>query len=643
MLPPNRFLQFEASANLQRLIGRELVSTDDMALIELVKNSYDAAAETVIVTIQPQTEKEPGHIYLRDDGQGMHLDDFRRLFMMAGYSERDESGTVGTRIPLGEKGIGRFAADRLGKSLTVITKRRDQDSSLEVEIDWEEFGDKTKKFNEVSARFREIHSAEFSKSEGGTLLKITRLRAAWDLRKIDAVRRSVSELIDPYHKPTQFQIEVVVPHSTALTGPISQDKPVDPDIEVDIRVTASGRIRRKLRRRGVNEGNSEDEVLPSVTAESLAGLTGKFLYWLKRPTRDLTKGLTPGVRLYRDGFRVEPFGSPSGDWLGIAEKRAKRAGHAHVVPSRLLGFVEIFRRRHVSLRDTTSRQALIESDAARALVTILREQVAFLEDRIRRDVAEPRWKERQRVQAIEYERSRLQTLGIMAFGLAHELRQPLQSIRSAAGNITTRLAQLKVSDPDIRESQAIIDEDIERIDRNIHLIADISRGSYDDTDDFDFAEAVREQCELFKTRCAAKGIDLETEVPSKQMARLNRTTVSTVLFNLLQNSMDAIEESRQSQGGRIIVRVKRSGRQHFLEVADNGPGIPDEIRAKVFKKFASKKTGGMGVGLYYCKVIITSQGGDIEYDTREGVGTSFRAEFMDKGNANEEDEGIVGR
>src|ERR1035438_33089 len=105
-------LTFDVSANLQKLVGEELVTNEEMAVIELVKNAYDSGALNVTITIQPETTRRPGFITIKDDGPGMSLQEFRRLFMFAGYSERDTESKTATRIPTGEKGIGRFEIGR---------------------------------------------------------------------------------------------------------------------------------------------------------------------------------------------------------------------------------------------------------------------------------------------------------------------------------------------------------------------------------------------------------------------------------------------------------------------------------------------------------------------------------------------------
>ena len=84
MANKNQRLRFDVSANLQKLVGEELVTNEEMAVIELVKNAYDSGARSVNITVQPETAREPAYIEIRDDGPGMSLEEFNRIFMFAG-------------------------------------------------------------------------------------------------------------------------------------------------------------------------------------------------------------------------------------------------------------------------------------------------------------------------------------------------------------------------------------------------------------------------------------------------------------------------------------------------------------------------------------------------------------------------------
>jgi hypothetical protein len=164
--------QFEASAYLQTLMGRELIRSEELALIELIKNSYDSGAKSVLITIRQPSTREPGEISLLDDGAGMDIEQFRQSYMFAGYSEKGTSPRSAGRIQTGEKGIGRFAADRLGKRLTVVTKSASQSLALKVEIDWTKFSDRRKKFSDVSVPYRQVQPP-VALGTSGTLLTIS--------------------------------------------------------------------------------------------------------------------------------------------------------------------------------------------------------------------------------------------------------------------------------------------------------------------------------------------------------------------------------------------------------------------------------------------------------------------------------------
>jgi signal transduction histidine kinase len=622
MAPDNR-LQFEASAYLETLIGRELIRGEDLALIELVKNAYDSGAHNVIVTVRPPRLKEPGEIVIRDDGEGMTLEQFKLAFMWAGYSEKPNQHASGDRIPTGEKGIGRFAADRLGQILTVITRAKGVQRGLKVEIDWNLFNSRTKRFSDVNVPFVEIEHDPLLPTNSGTVLRITRLRQTWEPAQLHSLHRALSQLLDPYRRPKDFTIELQVPGVPAVSGPINQAPITEADIEIHFRVEKEGVVIRWRRGRLYRARKEEEDLRPAFDLTGLVGLRGRLFYFVRRPSKEEAKSFVPGVRLFRDGFRVEPLGSHAADWLGVAEKRVKRAGHAHIVPSRLFGFVSISRVANPELKDTTSREALIDTSQARGLISILRQQLDFLEGTIQKEISEPRWKASREHKAAALDQARLQSLNIMSSGLGHELRQPLQSIRFEAQNITTRLQQLNITDPDITEAQKNIDADIERIDKNIQMIASISSGSLDLDEEIDLAKVVREQAGLFDTRCAARGIGLVINVPVTAPASANATLIGIVLINLIKNAIDALVEVRDGRSRKIVVSLRDEVSRYAIEVADNAGGIPEGMQPKIFKKFATEKTGGWGVGLYNCRLFLKNHGGEISFSTEQGTGSNF--------------------
>ena len=257
---------------------------------------------------------------------------------------------------------------------------------------------------------------------------------------------------------------------------------------------------------------------------------------------------------------------------------------------------------------------MLDTADARALVTLLRRQLEFLEEGIRTEVSEPRWRESQARQAIELERERLHTLSIMSSGLAHELRQPLQAIRSEADNIRKRLSQLGVDDDDIAESKRASTRKSTESTRT-HASSPPFRA---ETSKRRRHRPCRDRSHandnLRYALCRPRN---QRRAPStaSQKAHLNSTSVGMVLANLLKNAQDALLEVNDERERAITVTLRRIADKHVLEVRDTGRGIPVDIQPKIFKKFASKKTGGMGVGLYNCHVILRSLGGDIRFES----------------------------
>jgi signal transduction histidine kinase len=623
--PADGALNFEASAYLQTLIGRQLFRGDESAIVELVKNAYDAGASSVTIMIQVPTSKHPGVIRVVDNGSGMTLTEFKRLFMVAGYSERPEAS--GSRVPTGEKGVGRFAADRLGRRLEVLTRAQGQKDALRVDIDWEKFGDRRKRFRDITAQVSRDRTAPELPGRG-TLLRITGLRSAWERPHLLGLRRSLEELLDPFNPPTEFSIDLDVVGSTALSGPVVPPTLEDPGIQLRFDIQQNGSVRRRWSGGGI--ARTSETAPARADFKELAGLSGRFLYFLKRPRLSAVSNLSAGVRMYRDGFRLEPFGHRRADWLGIEQKRAKRAGHAHVVPSRLFGFVSITRRAHPELRDTTSREALIDTTAARALLTCLGQELDRLEERIRTEMSEPRWRASQVEQAQELEQARLQAVSTLSFGLAHELRQPLQVIRTETQNIAKRLEQLGVVDAGITDGQAAIDRHLERIDKNITLLAEMSTGSVQGSKEVDLGAVVRDVVSWYDTRCAAAGIELDVSVPAPYVATVNATTVEIVLSNLLSNALDACSEDLAKSSHKISVSLMASRNQHLLRVVDNANGIPENLRTSVLRKFVPGKTGHLGIGLYNCRSMIVAHGGDLTFVTDTGSGTQFVVTMPDE-------------
>lgn len=153
---------FLSHVNIKNIIGKELINDDNVAVMELVKNSYDAGAKTVTVEFRKLKEKQENHeILIIDDGNGMSKEDILHKWLNLAYSIKRVQNAQHNRLQAGNKGIGRFSCDRLGKKLDIYTKR-DLDI-YQLQINWENFENITDynvQINQIPMKLRNVTQAQ---------------------------------------------------------------------------------------------------------------------------------------------------------------------------------------------------------------------------------------------------------------------------------------------------------------------------------------------------------------------------------------------------------------------------------------------------------------------------------------------------
>jgi len=193
---------FKVSSALKDIIGKDLITDDFVAIFELVKNSFDANAKRVDVIFE-KTLSDNGRIIISDNGKGMDLIDIEEKWLFVAYSAkkegvedyRDEISTK--RIHAGAKGIGRFSCDKLGKVLTIYSRRKSDEKISKLTVKWEAFEKSMqKKFENIPVEYDQIDDCEH-KIEIGTVLEISNVRSVWDTSKLRKLRQSLEKLINP--------------------------------------------------------------------------------------------------------------------------------------------------------------------------------------------------------------------------------------------------------------------------------------------------------------------------------------------------------------------------------------------------------------------------------------------------------------
>lgn len=204
-------IPFTVSARTARLIGQENFANAEGAIIELVKNSYDADASVCIIIIDPINDS----IRILDNGDGMSEKIIRNQWMTIGTDDKKVNYKTNSRVKTGAKGIGRFALDRLGKSSIMITKMLDSESLI-WDVDWDQFNNTGAVISDIKATLQIGNSdfwgeiidmqnftglkesiIDYWKEEKGTLISIDILKDTWDERATQSLFSNLEILVPP--------------------------------------------------------------------------------------------------------------------------------------------------------------------------------------------------------------------------------------------------------------------------------------------------------------------------------------------------------------------------------------------------------------------------------------------------------------
>lgn len=390
-------------------LGAELVTSDTVALLELVKNSYDAGATRVDVRFMDTGSN--GYIEIEDNGHGMTRSVIENVWCVVATPYRLEQTTAeGERRVSGEKGLGRLAAARLGSRLALVTKATG-DKCWEVGLAWQDLSS-AESLDTCSVSVREC-SPHAALANVGTRIRITELRKTWSDEDLTDVREQLSRLISPFSQASDFSIYLSVstpdaqavrvePPSFLATPPYQIQGVVDGEGNVVAKYTFSHptsrevTIERRLWSPLIVAEEDSVEIVESpkcgpfafeirawdIDTNSIRSLAERFD--LKRSTIRADIRKYQGISLYRDGILVLPKSDASRDWLGLDLRRVSKVGE-RVSTSQIVGYVTVTADNNSAIRDTSDRERLEDNDAARDFRALLVSVVKLLEDERSRD------------------------------------------------------------------------------------------------------------------------------------------------------------------------------------------------------------------------------------------------------------------
>ncbi len=395
---------FHSHVNIKNIIGKELINDDNVAVMELVKNSYDAGAKTVHVEFRNlKNENINNELFIVDDGKGMSKEDILQKWLNLAYSIKRVQNTQNNRLQAGNKGIGRFSCDRLGKNLDIYTKK-DQ-KIYHLKINWEDFEnheDYSVEINQIPMKLREISLDEvfqetsYNLVSKGTIIKISNLRDKWiefnnqslfnevlNYQKFISLKSSLEKLINKSQVESyNFKIFLKVADIND-TKETSYNKKINGEIEnkffekldfdttyIHSAISDDGKyIITKLKDRDNTifktiEKNIEFPDLKSVKIILMyLNPYGKVYFEKQMGVRGVEFG---SVYLFINGFRIPPYGDADNDSFGL-EGRKGQGQRRYLGGRDIVGRIEI-EDRNEQYSIISSREGVVQNESFLQLI-----------------------------------------------------------------------------------------------------------------------------------------------------------------------------------------------------------------------------------------------------------------------------------
>lgn len=395
-------------------LGANLVTDGVVAVIELIKNSYDAFAHNVSLRfINDPTEGRM--LEITDDGSGMNRRTIEEVWCLVATPYKDSNQTIArdgkVRRVVGEKGLGRLSAARLGDHLHMLTQAA-QSPCWEVTVDWSAIS-QGEDLSQSSVRFREFpETSPFSNS--GTRLTISGLSEQWDAERIEDLKENLARLTSPFSELGDFNIFLRdssgdYSDEIRITSPEFLSHP-----KYSIKGTADGQgnvaaVYRfaPIAREGVPRTREVNRAWESILHDFGSGMRfqhtpegarcGPFSFEIRAwdiaaaDTREISETFGyqkssirqairahKGISVYRDGVLVLPKSENTRDWLGLDLRRVSKTG-VRLSTSQLVGYVSISADSNPMVNDTSDRERLASCAEVSEFEAIIRSAVELLE------------------------------------------------------------------------------------------------------------------------------------------------------------------------------------------------------------------------------------------------------------------------
>ncbi|MCK6603246.1 MAG: ATP-binding protein [Bacteroidetes bacterium] len=669
-------VKFKPRARLLLQLGDQLIRNESIALIELVKNSYDADANRVYVYMENVDDPLNGIIIIEDDGYGMDLLTVENVWMEPGSDFKTEKFTNRElspkylRLPIGEKGIGRFGAHKLGNQIEMITKKKDS-KEVSVKIDWTVFNN-FRYLEQVPVSIIEHETPNiFINGKTGTSIIISNLRKEWTRGVARNVKRTITALVSPFKTNDSFKAEFDVADKPGWFEGLLEWE--------DIKDYSLFHFSAKMRGTLIME--FKYEFTPWATMPKLSerivtlenDLVNKFAelededgkifslgsfdigdvvfegYIFDRDAFILRMGITDktgfksylsnnsGIRVFRDGLRVYDYGEPENDWLGLDLRRVNQPSKK-LSNNIILGAVYLNRNDSSDLIEKTNREGFVENPAYDAFKkSILHtlnivETLRFSDKQKLREVYGPTPKSEPVLQILGDLKDYVEN-NVREIEVKKEITRYLIKVEDDYKRINENL--LKAAGAGL--SMSVVVHEVEKIilevakvlkaenasERALNLVkhleklidgySGIIRKSTQTNEDL--KEVIEQAITNTEYRLAYHKIEILREYKNykgKSKTKVARSLLIGSLMNVIDNSIYWLEKAgRPDKKIYIGLSEEEEGYLNII-VADNGTGflLPTD---EIIEPFVSAKPGGIGLGLHISNEIMLAQKGKLSF------------------------------
>jgi len=698
---------FKPKAHILTLLGEELIKNPVMAIYELVKNSYDADANKVDVYFRDVDDIDKAAIIIEDDGVGMTTEIVEDVWLEPGSDFRKPvvngirqiiKSPIFKRIPMGEKGVGRFAVHKLGTKILLISRplilTYNEDKTeiidkylaeyeIELYINWKDFN-QSKHLSDIPIKWklRKDQSTFRFKEKSGTYIHLSGLKETWTKGMARDLKGHTLSMLSPKVKENSFKINLNFDNQWLSDFPtvdkIIDEAPfklfaiVDENYNLTFEYKFSLENNKEIGIRKIDavenpklyERNIKGDIKPYIrkefeskeypkeVIESLLKIFdesdklpfGGFMFELNTFDLDseslkdysveppLTRKIlkeNSGIKVYKGDLRVFDYGEKGNDWLGIDLKRVQDT--SWFSNNLVIGFVYLDPEASGNLVEKTNREGFVENqsfilfkylldfiltqfkserlkDRERWLKFNKRETKTLFDDRIslfkslledaNLNNDEKKKKILEEAENIEkkYEEDKKILLipagvGMTASVALHEIEKLVPRMEE-----TVRTVPIK--------SELITDQ-VEELKQYTDGIISVLRKGGDKP--VNVTEAVNRAFNNYKLKLSDRKINYTIEISDNvETINCDKRFFITVLMNIIDNSIYWLD-TVYKENKEIYLKAVKEENSVSIFIADNGPGFKDDI-SEIIRPFFSRKSEGIGIGLYLVDTIMLKYG-----------------------------------